>query len=248
VAAETPLVLLHPFPVNARFWDPLLAAGVGDRPVLRPEAPGFGAAPPRDGWTIAGWADEVAETIAAEAPGGRAAVAGASMGGYCALALAAAHPQRVEGLVLIDTRGEADDEATRAGRMATVARIAAEGLDPVLDALLPRLVAPDAPPAVRRALRDLAAAQSPAAVAAALHALAGRPDRRPDLPAVQVPTLVVVGEHDAPTPPAAARDLAAAIPGARLAVVPGAGHMSPMEDPAAVAALVRGHLEAMPRG
>jgi pimeloyl-ACP methyl ester carboxylesterase len=246
--SATPLVLLHPFPVDARFWEPLQAAGLGDREVLCPEAPGFGAAPARDGWAIADWAAEVAGLIRASAPGGRAAVAGASMGGYCALALVAAHPEVVEGLVLMDTRAEPDDEPTRTGRMDTAARIGREGLGPVLDALLPRLVAPGADEEVRARLRRLAEGQRPETVIGALRALAGRPDRRPVLPSIAVPTLVVVGAHDVPTPPEVARAMADGIAGARLAVVDGAGHMSPLEDPAAVAALVRTHLAALPGG
>lgn len=245
MSARVPLVLLHPFPLDARMWDPVRAEGVGDRAVLAPDAPGMGGAAPPARWTIADWADEVAGRMRAEMPGGRALVAGVSMGGYCALALAARHPDVLAGLVLADTRAEADDDATRAGRAASAEAVRREGPDAVLRALLPRLVAPGASPAVRATLAELAGRQSPEGLIGALGALAGRPDRRDVLPGIRVPTLVVVGEHDAPTPPAVARAMAEAIPGARLVVVRGAGHMTPLEDPATFARLLRRHAEGL---
>lgn len=239
---STPLVLLHPFPADATFWDPLLTHMQGGRPVLRPEAPGFGDAPRRDGWSIADTADDVARHLAAWAPGGRAVVMGLSMGGYIALALVSRHPETVAGLVLADTRAEPDDDAALATRADAIARIEAEGTAQYLAAFLPRLLAPDADHHTRDALAAIAARQAPHALTGALRALAGRVDRRPDLPAVACPTLVMVGEHDAVTPHAAARVMADGIPGARLEVVAEAGHMTALERPEAVALLVERHL------
>ncbi len=70
-------------------------------------------------------------------------------------------------------------------------------------------------------------------------AIMGRPDSRPGLAAIAVPTLVAVGEGDVLTPPELAEEMAAGIPGARLARIPGAGHLPPMETPDAVTALLR---------
>lgn len=230
-----PLVLLHPFPCDSAFWGPLREALDPGVRVFCPEAPGFGAAPMRDGWTIAGWADQVADAIAAGP--GAAVVCGLSMGGYAALALAARRPEVLRGLVLADTRAEADSDEARAGREAGIARIAADGdTAGFLAGLLPRLVAPAARPESRDLLAAVAARQPPAAVAGALRALAGRPDRTPDLAAVRVPTVVIVGDEDAVTPPAAARVIAGGIPGASLVTIPGAGHMSALEAPGAFAA------------
>lgn len=228
------LVLLHPFPADARFWEPvtsLLDPGVR---VLAPDAPGFGGRPASRGWAIADWADEVAGAIAAE--GGAAVVAGLSMGGYAALALAARHPEVVRGLLLADTRAEADDDTVRAGRSDAIAAIAADGLEVWLEGFLPRLLSPAPDPAARARLHEIASRQPPAAVRDALRALAARPDRRPGLAAIRVPTLVVVGADDVPTPVAAAEVMRDGIPGARMEVVPGAGHMTALERPDAFAA------------
>ena len=78
--------------------------------------------------------------------------------------------------------------------------------------------------------------QKPETVAADLTALRDRPDARPGLASIAIPSLVVVGAQDALTPPSDAQAMAEAIPGARLAEIPGAGHLAPMERPGAVAA------------
>lgn len=238
-----PLVLLHPFPVDHRFWAPLRERLGPDVAVTAPDAPGFGVRPRRAGWTIADWADEVADDIAARS--GRAAVCGLSMGGYAALAVAARRPEVLTALILADTRAEADEDAVRQGRQEGIRQIAERGLDAYLAAALPRLTAPGAPAAARDLVARLAAEQPPAAVSDALEALGGRPDRLVDLAGIAVPTLVVVGDQDLPTPVAAARTLAAGIADARLEVVAGAGHMSAVEAPDAVAAAVAGFLRAI---
>jgi pimeloyl-ACP methyl ester carboxylesterase len=235
-----PLLLLHPFPLDAGCWAPVLPRLAG-RPVLAPDFPGFGAAPEEPGWTIAGVADRLAGDLA-RGPGGAAVVCGVSMGGYTALALAARHPDRVAGLLLADTRAEADDDAARDRRREGALRIAQDGPAPFLDALLPQLVAPDAPAEVVARVRALADRQPPTALISALGALAGRPDRVGELAAMATPALVVVGEHDRVTPIAAAETMATGLPDARLEVIPRCGHLSVVERPEALAALLAAFL------
>lgn len=234
-----PLVLLHPYPADAGFWDPFRAALGGERPVLTPNAPGFGGANPQSGWTIADLADAVAEMITTASPDGTADVMGLSMGGYAALALAVRHPAVCHALVLADTRADGDDATARAGRAAGIAAVRDGNAAAYLDSLLPKLVAPDADAATLAALDAVARRQPPDALIGALIALEGRPDRRAELAGITAPALVIVGEADAVTPPHLARELAEGIPGARLAVVAGAGHLSALERPAEVAAEVR---------
>ncbi len=168
---------------------------------------------------------------------------GLSLGGYAALALVARHPERVAALVLADTRAEPDTAEAAAARHAAAAAVRGGGAPAFLDDFVPRLVAPgDA--AARDAARAIADAQAPEGIAGALEALAGRADRRPDLAAIAAPTLVVVGAEDALTPPDRSEALVAAIPDARLVVIPDAGHLTALERPAAFAAAVAGFLEA----
>lgn len=233
-AGPAPLVLLHPFPLDGRFWDPLRPhLEEGGRVVVAPDFPGLGAAPPESeaAPSVDGFADRVAERIGGELPGGRAVVAGLSMGGYVALALAARHPERLRGLVLISTRAEPDDAAGLARRAEGARQVRQDGLPAFLEAFMPALTAPDAPPTVVSAMRDLAAGQRPEAVAQTLEALAERGDRRPDLASIDVPALVVSGSEDPVTTPAMMRALAEGLPCAELVSLVGAGHLLARERP-----------------
>ena len=190
--------------------------------------------------SVDGFADAVAETIGA-LPGGRAVVCGLSLGGYVALALAARHPERVAGLVLADTRAEPDTPEARQGRLDSAARVRAEGAAGFLDEFVPRLVA-SGDHASLHAARAIADTQRPEGIATALEALAGRADRRPDLPAMAVPALVIVGSEDGLTPPALSEAMAAALPDAELVVIDGAGHLTALERPDEFARTVRAFL------
>jgi 3-oxoadipate enol-lactonase len=174
----------------------------------------------------------------------RAVVAGLSMGGYVALAFWRRHPDRVQGLILADTRAEPDSAAARAGRDAAMTRVQQAGAAAYADEMLPRLLAPGSLANVRisGAAREMMAEQPVAGIVGALGGLRNRPDSRAILPTIAVPTLVVVGEADVITPPADGQAMAAMIPGARLAVIPKAGHLSPLENPRAFNAAVRAFL------
>jgi pimeloyl-ACP methyl ester carboxylesterase len=232
VAGHLPIVLLHPFPLDARFWEPVAPSLGIDRDVIAPDFPGLGQAPLEDAPSVDGFAS---------APAGRAIVCGLSLGGYAALALAAHHPERVAALVLADTRAEPDTPEAREGRHAGARSVREEGPAPFLDDFVPRLVAPGAA-ASRAAARAIADGQEPEGIARALEALAGRADRRPDLPAMDVPALVIVGSEDALTPVPFSEVLVAGLPDAELVVVPGAGHLTALEAPGAFTAAVEGFL------
>ena len=241
-----PLVLLHPYPTDAGFWDRMRSHLDPKRPITAPNAPGFGDQASRANWTIDDAADRVAAHIRARTSDGAAAVMGLSMGGYIALSLAVRHPERCARLVLADTRADADDAAARAARTDAIAAIRGGHQGDYLTALLPRLLGPDAHPRVRSELAALAARQSSDALVGALSALAGRPDRRGDLPTLVIPTLVIVGAEDQVTPPSAARELACNLPQARLIEIPAAGHLSALEDPETVAGYVEAFLSDDP--
>jgi len=104
----------------------------------------------------------------------------------------------------------------------------------IADQMLPRMLAKGAPESLRESVRAMMAATPVPGIVGALAAMRDRPDSTELLPALEgLPTLVVVGAEDTITPPAAAEAMAKAIPGARLAVVPGAGHLAPLEQPEA---------------
>jgi pimeloyl-ACP methyl ester carboxylesterase len=173
----------------------------------------------------------------------RFALAGLSMGGYLAFEILRQAPQRVTRLALLDTSARPDtpEQARRRRGLIGLARTGAfRGVTP---RLLPQLVHPahlGGP--VGAAVMAMAERVGRDAFLRQQAAILGRPDSRPDLPGIRLPTLVAVGEADALTPPALAEEIAAGIPGARLEAIPGCGHLPPMEAPAAVTALLRGWL------
>jgi pimeloyl-ACP methyl ester carboxylesterase len=227
--AGPPLVLLHAFPFDRRMWQDTGAALAGRRTVIAPDLRGFGESALAP-FSIADLADDVAALLDALGHP-RATVAGLSMGGYVALAFAQRHPARLAGLVLADTKAGPDTPEARQARGEAIALVRREGVAAYLEKQLPRLLAPGAAESVRARLRAIGGTQAPEAVIAGLEALRDRPDRRSELGAITVPTLIVVGAEDGLTPPTEARSMAAAISGARLVEVPGAGHISNVEAP-----------------
>src|SRR5262249_25811042 len=163
----------------------------------------------------------------------RFVLCGLSMGGYVALALARAHRDRLAGLILCDTRAEPDAPENVPGRLADAERALVEGVGFYVGEMMPKYLAPNAAPAVRAEVERMMKRTPRAGFAAALRGIATRPDARPWLGALGVPTLCIVGAEDAITPEAGMRAMAAAIPGAELVVVAG-GHVAPMESPEAV--------------
>lgn len=232
-----PLVLVHAFPLDRRMWQPQLGPLAAVARVLAVDLPGFGESPPpREPFTIDSAADAVRDFLDAKGVTDRVVLGGLSMGGYVALAFARRHPDRLAGLILADTRSEPDDAAGKAKRDEMIALANSAGAAGVIDQMLPKMLARKE---AAETVRSIAASQSGAAVAAALAALRDRPDATASLAAIAVPTLILVGEHDAITPPSMAQSLAAKIPGSTLATIPGAGHLSNLENPDAFTAVVR---------
>lgn len=228
------IVLLHPFPVDHRFWDdvtPVLEAAGHE--VMAPDLPGFGASPPWPGWTM----DEAADRLAPAIPPG-AVVAGLSMGGYLAQAIVARHPDRVGRLVLADTRAEGETPEGLEARREAAEGLRRDGTAEFIPAFVTRALGPAPSEHAVRRLTELASAQSADAMAEATIAISRRPDRTDLLPRIAVPTLVIVGEHDGVTPPPLATVMAQGIPDARLAVIGGSGHMTALEEPREWAELV----------
>ncbi|MCP2252418.1 Pimeloyl-ACP methyl ester carboxylesterase [Prauserella aidingensis] len=172
----------------------------------------------------------------------RVVLGGCSMGGYLTMAVLRAAPERVGGLVLIDTKAEADTDEARANRLSVADRAESEGVsDWLADAMLPNLLSEptrERQPEVEALVRELIASQQPAGVAWAQRAMAARPDSTETLRGADVPALVIVGERDGLTPPDAARSMAEVLPSGRLETIPDAGHLTPLEAPDAVAAAI----------
>lgn len=186
----------------------------------------------------------MADAALAAAPPGRFALAGLSMGGYVAWEIMRRAGDRVTHLALLDTSARPDSPEQTAARHALLALSEQGRFDEVLERVWPRMVAEaHLDDADLRARHDaMSLRQGPEVLARQLAGIIARPDSRPDLAGVTVPTLVLCGREDAITPVDAHQEMAAGIPGADLVVLGGAGHLTTWERPDAVAAALRGLL------
>ncbi len=178
----------------------------------------------------------IARRILAAAPP-RFALAGLSMGGYICFEIMRQAPQRVAKLALLDTGPHAESPEQTQGRRRVIELAKSGRFAEVPDFQFPLFVHRDrhGDAALKRLVRTMAQETGPEAFLRQEQAIIGRPDSRPGLSAIACPTLVLVGEGDELTPPALSREITAAIPHARLVVVPACGHLTTLEQPQAVA-------------
>ncbi|NVJ17193.1 alpha/beta fold hydrolase [Myxococcus sp. AM010] len=240
-----PVLLLHAFPLNGSAFDKQVKALSGRYRFIVPDIRGFGESALGDGPTEM---SRIARDVLALLDAlnlDTVVVGGVSMGGYAAMALLREDAGRVSGLVLMDTQATADDAEGKARRETSAKQALESGVEPIIQAMLPKLVAsgPDSP--VAQEVAALMRAASPAGVAAAQRGMALRPDSKDMLARYAGPALVVVGEHDTLTPPAKAKEIAGLIAGAKLEVIPEAGHLANQEQPDRVNAVLEAFLTSL---
>ena len=187
--------------------------------------------------------EEMAESVLAMMPQ-RFALAGLSMGGYVALEVMRRAPERVERLALLDTSARPDSPEQlrkRRGLLSLAERGQFKGVTP---RLLPLLIAERflEVEAITSVVMEMAERVGREAFKNQQRAIMNRPDSRPDLPGVSVPTLLLCGAEDVLTPPDRLVEMAEAIPDADLVILGGAGHLTPLERPEAVTAALRSWL------
>lgn len=243
-----PVVLVHAFPLSRVMWAPQVEALSSQYRVIAVDLRGHGESDaPLWRYTMDQFADDLHALL--DHLGIQAAVmAGLSMGGYILFAFHRRYASRVKALVLADTRAQADTEDGRAKRMAMAQTAYNEGPAAVARQMMPIFFSPGAlssrPDLIQLAERIITANQV-SGIAGDLMGMADRPDSRPFLKDIACPTLVIVGEQDQGTPPTDARAIADGIPGARLVVIPNAGHLSNLEQPEAFNRAVRSFLEGI---
>jgi 3-oxoadipate enol-lactonase len=240
-AGSGPVVLfVHGFPLDSTMWAEQ-AERLDRRRAVCVDLRGFGRSSPvtTDRLTMDRHADDLAGVID-HIEVDRVDLVGLSMGGYVALAFAERHPERLRTLALIDTKATADTDEGRAGRDQAAARLLEHGRQAFAAGMAPTLLAPQAGTWLVARVRQMIESTRYETIVAALAGLRDRPDRASVLTATSVPVAVLVGEHDAITPPSAAEAMAALAEGITLDVIPGAGHMSPVETPDEVARVLAG--------
>lgn len=187
----------------------------------------------------------IAARILADAPP-RFALAGLSMGGYIAFAMMRLAPERIAKLALLDTSARPDLPEQKAGREKFIAMAQAGKLNDVVEILTPKFLhrSHTKDEGLKRIVRDMAAETGVDAFVRQQQAIMSRQDSRSLLSQIGCPTLVLVGEGDELTPPELAKEIAADILGSTLVVVPDCGHLSTLEQPAAVNAALADWLKA----
>jgi 3-oxoadipate enol-lactonase len=233
------LVLLHAFPLNADMWEAQVARMPPGWALLAPDLRGFGESTLEDEpATLDDYAEDVIELME-RLHLDESVIGGLSMGGYVAMALYRLAPQYFGGLVLADTRPQADGEEALASRQRMLDVIDRQGAAGVADELVPRLLSPSAPqrtPEVAALVRRMIAGCSPGALRAAVSAMMTRPDSTELLKSIACPTLILVGQDDGLSPVSVAEQMHRDIRGSRLEVIPEAGHLSSLEQPDAFSA------------
>ncbi|HUS14837.1 MAG TPA: alpha/beta hydrolase [Chloroflexia bacterium] len=236
-----PLVLVHGFPFDGTIWAAQLAA-LGDvARLLVPDLPGFGHSTPLPGPPEAARIEHYAAALLAWADGlGLASftLAGHSMGGYVALAVARLAPARLAGLVLVGSRAGADTSDGVARRYALAAAVAEHGPIAAVDAMLPRLLG--SPYSRQTAqVREIMLRQSTSGLLPAIYAMATRPDSTAALATIAAPALLLAGTDDATIPPSESELMRDHLRSAAYVEIPGAGHVPMLEAPEAVNAALR---------
>ena len=177
----------------------------------------------------------IAQRVLASAPA-RFALAGLSMGGYICFEILRQAPDRIARLILLDTSARPDQPQQSEQRRSQIEMARSGRLGEVADALFPRLVHARrwGDESLRRTWRAMVQEVGSEGFINQQTAIMGRPDSRPGLAAIRCPTLVIVGDGDVLTPPERAEEIAKGVPGARLSVIRDSGHLSTLEQPAAV--------------
>jgi pimeloyl-ACP methyl ester carboxylesterase len=225
--AET-LVLIPGLACTSRLFEPQIAAFGAERTIMIADHT-------RDDSVAA-----IAARLLREAPE-RFAVAGLSMGGYIALEVMRQAPERVARLALLDTSARPDSVEASQDRERLIALAEAGRFEDIHSKLWPRLVHPDrqADQNLQEVVLGMMREMGAEAYIRQQRAIMARADSRPNLPGIEVPTLVLVGEGDAITPPEIAREMAEMIEWASLIVVPDSGHLSTLEQPERVTQALR---------
>lgn len=232
------LLFIHGFPLDRSMWRHQLAA-LSRWECLAPDLRGAGTADvpaaPED-YSMGSYAADLVRELDARRIKS-AVVCGLSMGGYIAFELLRQYPKRVRALILCNTKAGADTPEAKRARDELAAKARAQGAKAVAGELIPKLLsraAHDRQPQVVREVMELIERQPVAGIVGALHALRERPDSTPLLGQIRIPVLVVAGEDDQITPAAGMQEMARAIPRAQFALIPDAGHLTPLEQPMTV--------------
>jgi 3-oxoadipate enol-lactonase len=248
----TPVLLLHAFPLDAEMWEPQVEA-LGDKfRFVTVDLLGFGesdAPQDRSAYSIEAYADQAKAVVDALGVG-KVVLVGLSMGGYVILAFLRKYRDFAAGVVLADTRAEADAPEGIQKRTAQQKQVSEQGTAELIDALIGALLSQSTVERKRDVTERVKSLMDNPAYGyiGALEAMKNRPDSTDGLVEIKVPSLIVVGENDGLTPPELSRKMHEHIGGSRLVVLPEAGHLSNLESPEAFNGALAEFLAHVTRG
>ena len=241
------VVFVHGFPLDHSMWRGQIDGLSSRLRVIAPDLRGFGKSASHDDVvTMAQFADDIAALLDVLEISEPVVYCGLSMGGYIGWQFVQRHRARVAKLIQCDTKAKADTDEARATRLKAADHVLANGPQTLVTTMMPKLFAEAtvaSQPEIVQATHDVMLNTAPSAIAAAQRGMAERPDVTNELSKIDVPTLLLCGEHDAISPADEMREIAAAIPKSRFVQIDGAGHMAPLEDPAAVNAAILDFLQ-----
>jgi len=242
-----PVVLLHGFPLDHRVWRQQVHDLSSVSRVITPDLRGFGQSTGGGTFTLQELAEDL-YLLLSRIHALPCVLGGLSMGGYVALAYQRQYASTLRGLILIDSRAAADDSDARAARDSLIELARAQGSSAIAEKLMPKLLAPatvDSQPDVAEELMSIMQSCPTATIRHALAAMRDRPDLRPSLSRIAAPTLIIVGDSDALSPPALAEEMHKSIAGSTLSIISGSGHMTPMEQPQLVSRAIKHFLVSL---
>ncbi len=236
-----PIVFLHAFPLNRAMWTEQEAALSSHYRVITIDLRGHGESDaPLWHYSLDQAADDV-RALLDHLSIPQALFVGLSMGGYILLALYRKYADRVKGMVLADTKAQADTPKGKAGRFQMAQIAYKQGPAAIADIMIPKLLSPatiQARPEIVQQVRTMIERNQVSGIAGDLMAMAERPDSVPCLKQIACPIRIIVGELDQATPPADAKLMAEQIPNAKLAIIPNAAHLANLEQPEAFTKIV----------
>lgn len=241
------VIFVHGFPLDRSMWGDLTSTLTGWRRIA-PDLRGMGMSDaPASRYSMAEYADDLAALLSLLNVDA-AVMCGFSMGGYVALEFLRRYPEKVSGLILLNTRADSDDDDAKRRRDEMISSVQSDGVAVLEELMVHRLVAPNSlqtMPHLKQRLRKMIQGHAPVGVVGALEAMKARCDSTDLLPHIEVPTLVVAGKEDRLISFESSKSLADAIPGAHFTVIAEAGHLTPMEQPIATGRVVREFLESI---
>lgn len=228
-----PILFIHGYPLNRKMWAPQLADLSENYRLIAPDLRGHGESTPSAGpYSMEMFADDCASLLEHLRINQPAIVCGLSMGGYISLAFARKYPHMLRGLILTATRAAEDSPDARSNRQRSMDLIESGKHYEIFETMLPRLLSPltqQNNPALVSQIREIMETTNPSTMISDLKGMMSRPDSRPFLPDIRVPTLIIHGKDDPLIPYTEAQEMASALPNCQLVILENTAHLPNLE-------------------